>query len=314
MKRSFTDALLDDGECTRVFAGSLSFQTTWKSLKDHFKVCGEIQYASVITDRATGMSKGCGMVDFQTHAEAQSAVAVLNGSTLDGREITVKLDVEGKRRQAMMVQQQQQASAYGQQQPRVVDDRPGYQLPANQIKRVFVGNLSFTTNWQALKDHCAQAGEVELATVLLQPDRTSKGCGMVDYKTHQEAAHAADVLNNTELDGRKISVKLDVDGTYRAKPPPGSRPAVYQVSREALQQRPSPPMPWVVDARSGQTQQHRFQQPLARQASSLPGLNESQGLAALQSLSQMAAMPGASSFNWPQLIQQVTQATAAQLR
>merc|ERR1712217_428534 len=91
---------------------------------------------------------------------------------------------------------------------------------------------SYNTNWQALKDHFVQAGEIEFASVLLNPDRTSKGCGMVNYMTHDDAMRAVELLNNSMLDGRQISVKLDVDGRFKERPPPGARPRVFQKPKQ----------------------------------------------------------------------------------
>ena len=47
----------------------------------------------------------------------------------------------------------------------------------NKANRVFVGNLSFKTNWQTLKDHMRQAGEVVRANIFLNKENRSKGCG-----------------------------------------------------------------------------------------------------------------------------------------
>ncbi|EOD33464.1 RNA binding protein-like protein, partial [Emiliania huxleyi CCMP1516] len=74
--------------------------------------------------------------------------------------------------------------------------------------RVYVGNLSWHTSWQSLKDHFRQAGEVVHADVM-QHDGRSKGCGIVAFATAQEAANAIATLGETELDGRTIFVRED---------------------------------------------------------------------------------------------------------
>merc|ERR1719436_2095095 len=100
------------------------------------------------------------------------------------------------------------------------------------IVRVFVGNLSFHTTWAMLKDHFKPAGTVEFASVLLNPDRTSKGCGMVNFLTHEDAVRAVELLNNSTLGDRSITVKLDVDGRFKERPEPGARSRVVQLSKE----------------------------------------------------------------------------------
>ena len=51
-----------DTTLTKLFVGGLPYNTTDKSLREHFEIHGEIDEAVVITDRATGKSKGYGFV------------------------------------------------------------------------------------------------------------------------------------------------------------------------------------------------------------------------------------------------------------
>jgi hypothetical protein len=43
--------------------------------------------------------------------------------------------------------------------------------------RIFVGNLSYSTTWQNLKDHMRKAGNVKFADVFMDQRGKSKGCG-----------------------------------------------------------------------------------------------------------------------------------------
>jgi hypothetical protein len=49
--------------------------------------------------------------------------------------------------------------------------------------RVYVGNLSWDVDWQALKDHMGQVGEVTFCEVMTEGGGRSKGCGYVDCRT-----------------------------------------------------------------------------------------------------------------------------------
>ncbi len=49
----------------------------------------------------------------------------------------------------------------------------------NRGNRVFVGNLSFKTSWQKLKDYMRDLGEVVRVHIFEDRDRRSKGCGYV---------------------------------------------------------------------------------------------------------------------------------------
>src|SRR5687768_5089658 len=74
---------------TKLFVGSLSYNTTDASLEEFFASCGKVVSAKVIVDRDTNRSKGFGFVEMETEEEAQAAVAQLNGKELDGRTIAV---------------------------------------------------------------------------------------------------------------------------------------------------------------------------------------------------------------------------------
>lgn len=76
---------------TKLFVGSLSWNTTSEELQNAFAGCGDIVEAKVVTDRDTGRSRGFGFVTFEDDEAADKAVAALNGTELDGR--TIRVDV-----------------------------------------------------------------------------------------------------------------------------------------------------------------------------------------------------------------------------
>jgi RNA recognition motif-containing protein len=73
----------------KLFVGGLSFTTTNDSLRAAFARFGIVGTAIVMTDRATGRSRGFGFVEMATPEEAERAIGGLNGSSLDGRMIRV---------------------------------------------------------------------------------------------------------------------------------------------------------------------------------------------------------------------------------
>lgn len=73
----------------KLFVGNLAWGTTDDSLRAAFEQFGEIVSAQVLTDRETGRSRGFGFVEMTDDAAAEKAVAELNGTDLDGRQITV---------------------------------------------------------------------------------------------------------------------------------------------------------------------------------------------------------------------------------
>ncbi|MBP7967616.1 RNA-binding protein [Candidatus Woesebacteria bacterium] len=74
----------------KLFIGSLPWAINSDSLRDLFSKYGEIVEAIVITDRATGRSKGFGFVTFAT-AEAAQAALEMDKQEVEGRPIVVNV-------------------------------------------------------------------------------------------------------------------------------------------------------------------------------------------------------------------------------
>ena len=73
----------------KLFVGNLSFDTTNQDLETFFSQAGTCESAAVITDRETGRSRGFGFVEMSSSAEAETAIADLNGRELQGRALNV---------------------------------------------------------------------------------------------------------------------------------------------------------------------------------------------------------------------------------
>jgi RNA recognition motif-containing protein len=73
----------------KLYVGNLSYGLTDSDLQQLFEAHGTVQSAQVIMDRDTGRSKGFGFVEMGSDAEAQAAIAALNGKEIEGRSLTV---------------------------------------------------------------------------------------------------------------------------------------------------------------------------------------------------------------------------------
>ena len=73
-----------------LFVAKLSSATTGDDLQELFSAHGEVTSAKVIIDRETGNSKGFGFVEMPNDEEAKAAIAAINETELDGKEIVVK--------------------------------------------------------------------------------------------------------------------------------------------------------------------------------------------------------------------------------
>jgi len=74
---------------SKLYVGNLSYDVTGSDLQALFEPHGTVQSAEVIADRDTGRSKGFGFVQMGSDAEAQAAIAALNGQDHAGRALTV---------------------------------------------------------------------------------------------------------------------------------------------------------------------------------------------------------------------------------
>merc|ERR1712028_156955 len=75
--------------CTSCFVGNLSWNVDNDMLWKHFEAAGTIASARVATDRETGQSRGFGHVDFEDTETCENAVATMNGTQMDNRDIRV---------------------------------------------------------------------------------------------------------------------------------------------------------------------------------------------------------------------------------
>ena len=73
----------------KLYVGNLPYTVRDADLQQSFGEFGSITSATVMMERDTGRSKGFGFVEMGSDAEAQAAIAGMNGQSLGGRAITV---------------------------------------------------------------------------------------------------------------------------------------------------------------------------------------------------------------------------------
>ncbi len=72
-----------------IFVGNLSFGATEDALRSMFEAYGQVDRVNLVTDRETGRARGFAFVEMSNDAEAQKAIAALNGRELDGRALNI---------------------------------------------------------------------------------------------------------------------------------------------------------------------------------------------------------------------------------
>jgi RNA recognition motif-containing protein len=73
----------------KLYVGNLSYDVNSSDLEQIFASHGTVDSATVIEDRSTGQSKGFGFVEMSSNAEAEAAIAALDGQDHGGRAIKV---------------------------------------------------------------------------------------------------------------------------------------------------------------------------------------------------------------------------------
>jgi RNA recognition motif-containing protein len=72
-----------------IYVGNLAYKLSEADLRSAFEEFGEVDSVRIITDRATGRSKGFGFVEMPDAKQAKAAIEGLNGSTLAERTLKV---------------------------------------------------------------------------------------------------------------------------------------------------------------------------------------------------------------------------------
>mmetsp|Transcript_85872 Transcript_85872/g.156498 ORF Transcript_85872/g.156498 Transcript_85872/m.156498 type:complete len:407 (-) Transcript_85872:32-1252(-) len=195
------------------------------------------------TANPSGYSKGRGVVEFATQDEARAAILSMNGHMVGTRSIVVEPWSEFNGQPAPGKDTDQSAGETwqpqkyggagkgfesGSQKGGAVASwnragakgaaKGGGKSSLNPECKVFVGQLPYSLTWQDLKTIFAQAGTVTYANILMEqgmagkggkhanPEGWSKGMGVVEFSSPEEALQAIVLLNGMEIKSRKITV------------------------------------------------------------------------------------------------------------
>ena len=74
---------------SRLYVGNLAYAVSGSDLEELFSQAGEVQSATVITDKFSGQSKGFGFVEMASSGDAATAIQRFNETDLKGRNIKV---------------------------------------------------------------------------------------------------------------------------------------------------------------------------------------------------------------------------------
>src|SRR5882672_3077793 len=73
----------------KLYVENLTYNTTENELQELFSKAGPVQEVMLMQDKFTGKSRGFAFVTMSADADAQKAIAEINGTQLEGRALTV---------------------------------------------------------------------------------------------------------------------------------------------------------------------------------------------------------------------------------
>ena len=72
-----------------IYVGNLDFRTSEEELRQLFEGYGAVERVNMIRDRDTGQPRGFAFVEMTNDAEAEKAIAGINGTNVGGRNLNV---------------------------------------------------------------------------------------------------------------------------------------------------------------------------------------------------------------------------------
>ncbi|KIM37052.1 hypothetical protein M413DRAFT_20390 [Hebeloma cylindrosporum] len=197
----------------RVYVGNLSYDVKYRDLMEFMRGAGEVLFAEVLVT-PTGVSKGCGIVEFASQEDAQRAIRELSEQPMLGRPVFIREDRENEARfGATPVPGKIGMAMAGQGLNAAPPPRPPshnyFGTQANPGNQLYVGNLPYQAGWQDLKDLFRTAGNIIRADINIGADGRPKGSGTVVFETPKDAQQAIQMYHGFDWYGRTLEVRED---------------------------------------------------------------------------------------------------------
>lgn len=170
--------LLQTTAIRKVYVGNLA----WSLSDEEFRTFAErgddnVESAQIMRHEDTLRSKGWGSILYSTAEAAEKAIAILNNSELNGRNVHLRLDHEGN------------------------ESDPG------NTEDVYVGNLPWSTTDVQLLELFAPYKPISCRISRNMYGR-SRGFGIVKFVSMEDACSAMETMNNFDINGRTLEVSL----------------------------------------------------------------------------------------------------------
>ncbi|XP_065548537.1 probable RNA-binding protein 19 [Lathamus discolor] len=189
--------------CT-LFIKNLNFATTEDTLKETFSKVGAVKSCTISKkkDKAgTLLSMGFGFVEYKKPESAQKALRRLQGCSVDGHKLEVKISERAVR-------------------PAVKSSRRKQTVKKQKTSKILVRNIPFQATVREIRELFSTFGELKTVRLPKKMAGTGshRGFGFVDFLTKQDAKKAFNALcHSTHLYGRRLVLEwADTEETVEA--------------------------------------------------------------------------------------------------
>ena len=190
------------GTWPELFIKNLSYSTTDVGLAEFFAKYGDVEETKVVYDKQSGRSKGVGFCRFYDASSAVKAMEDAGKLTLDGRPIAI---------------------SYSNERPSNTNTQPKFKADSSyQGERfgLFVGNLSFKSNEQGIKNFFEDCGKIIDIRIAKNEQGKMRGFAHVDFDS-SESVDKALKKNGFKLDGRELKLDKSESKPARGTPAQG---------------------------------------------------------------------------------------------
>lgn len=178
---------------TTLFVKNLNFSTTDEDLKNHFKRCGQLHYATVATKKdpknpSAKLSMGYGFVRYKYKVHAERALKELQMTDLDGKTIELK-------RSERTLQSDLQVA------------KKSAKITPQTGTKILVRNIPFQANANEVTQLFKVFGDLKAVRLpkKLVGNEKHRGFAFVEYSTKKDAKAAFKALcQSTHLYGRRL--------------------------------------------------------------------------------------------------------------
>lgn len=181
---------LDSADTVSLFVKNLNFGTNEEKLRKAFENVEGFRSATIKTKNdpkhpGQKLSMGFGFIEFKTRQQAQNVVKAMQGFTLDGHALELKLSNRGQ------VNANERAKFTS-------------QAADESSTKIAVKNIPFEASRSDIRGLFEAFGKIKSVRTPRKFDHSTRGFAFLEFATHKEAKNVLETMQNTHLLGRRL--------------------------------------------------------------------------------------------------------------